>query len=539
MNMIMMNVAYSVIQLKVLRRFVVSAGLIFLSLAGYSQITLEYAFKTGENTVRKENVGIDVVILFGNRNPLRQEEVNTYKSIGNFKTSYYPDVFTQRYAGLPNDASQFDGFRIETYPKEGTTDYKWDLLEFTVTVVDGRYRTVIFTQKGDPILSTFTPAQNAREFRIRGLSSSMSKITPKVTNTDVKLKLPGSPVMTNFKPAIHGFKFANRFKNIIVSGLDWTSSGACSGMVYAAFDYYKKGKPIPPQTYQPAEGTILQSYIYNRQIKQITDNWDKWAEYGFNPNGMRNSEFFNWGLQFGNGRLGELMRKIDEGEPVPIGLQEYGGKHAGNHYVLAIGYALGKYNGDQKTNIKDLTIYIYDPNFPGRTMKLKPNPDFKGYELEGEDPYYRWRAYFVDYKYSISNPPEIRDIANEISVEFTTGGDDLRGGRNDNVHMVIVLKSGQEIRFDNVNGGQRWINYSLHGVGRSLPASVTSADQIKAIRLETRFTGGHDGDNWELQSVKVSTRIGGGNPREILYLEGKPLFRFTGDRKTRTFEIGR
>ncbi len=216
-------------------------------------------------------------------------------------------------------------------------------------------------------------------------------------------------------------------------------------MVYAALDYFKRNQPIPLQDYMPAEGTTLQRYLYDRQVNSIVENADKWGEYGFNPFGNRNREFFNWGIQMGSGRLGELRAFIDRGEPVPLGLQECGADCRcangcpGSHQVLAIGYQLGRYSGDMTNHVEDVRIFVYDPNHPGRIMTLRPNVAGAWYEYV-EDANCRWRAYFVNQKYRPSVPPAIAHTSSELLVEFVTGNDDLRGG-NDNVNIVLLLRS--------------------------------------------------------------------------------------------------
>ena len=242
--------------------------------------------------------------------------------------------------------------------------------------------------------------------------------------------------MTKFNPTTQGFKFTNDFTNIFISGVNWVTKGLCGGMSYAALDYYKAHKTIPQQDYMPAEGMPLQSYLYDRQVKSITENVDRWAEFFINPDGARNREFFNWGLQAGSGQLGRLMSYIDRGEPVVLGLSSCGGGCMGDHQVLAIGYQLGRYKGDLGYYADELTIFVCDPNYPGKTMKLKPNfsQGYFSYPDANGNP--RWRTYFVDTKYTPQSPPTISSSPNEIILTFVTGNDDLRGG-NDNVNLVM------------------------------------------------------------------------------------------------------
>lgn len=347
--------------------------------------------------------------------------------------------------------------------------------------------------------------------------------------------------MTRFNPTTHGFKFVNNFTvQTQIAGFNGPSfGGLCGGMVYAALDYFHAGVTIPQQDYMPAEGMPLQSYLYGRQQQSALPNVDKWVEYGFNPRGARNREFFNWGVQLGSGRLGELQSKIDRGEPVPLGLKDCGGDCGcpggcpGSHQVLAIGYDMGRYVGDLGTNIEDVSIFVYDPNYPGRTMTLKPNVGGAMYTYT-EAGNQRWRAYFTDLKYTRSTPPVIPSNPNELTVSFKTGGDDLRGG-NDNVNVILLLRSGATQRFNNVNNGRRWVDNSWQTTSSPLPASLQIND-IVGVRIETTFGGGWGGDNWNLDELIVKARVNG-VVRDFFGQRGTPLFRFTGDQRVHDFRF--
>src|SRR5262245_20205659 len=168
-----------------------------------------------------------------------------------------------------------------------------------------------------------------------------------------------APRMTTFEPNKHGFRFGNTFKNDFVPGVDWRTEGLCAGMSYTALDYFLAKRAVPNQDYRPANRTVLQSYLYNRNVEQIKDNLDKWADVAFNPGGSRDTVLFEAGLKgFGGGRLQELRDCIDRGVPVPLGLM---GHPASYHVVLAVGYDLGRYKGDLKANKGDLKIFLCDP----------------------------------------------------------------------------------------------------------------------------------------------------------------------------------
>ncbi len=339
--------------------------------------------------------------------------------------------------------------------------------------------------------------------------------------------------MTTFKPEIHGLKFVNTLQTEVIN--DVRMSGFCGGMVYTALDYFKAKKPVPIQTYAPANGTPLYTFMWNRQQKSVIDNLDKWTELFVNPFGWRTNEFFNWGLQgYGGGRLQELKAEIDKGNPVPLGLFKPGDGGAGPHHqVLAIGYKGGRYKGDLGAHKEDLEIYVYDPNFPGKTRTLKPRPQSNIYYYK-EDPdnaRCHWQTYFVNKKYSFSNPPLVENspistdgLVREILLEVRTGGDDLRGGK-DNLNVTVFFKGGKSQTFSNVNKSARWIGNYTETVPLRLTTPVP-VSSIASIKLTTTFGGGIGGDNWNMDVLRLIA-----NDLELVSKSGTPLYRFTGSAK--------
>lgn len=341
--------------------------------------------------------------------------------------------------------------------------------------------------------------------------------------------------MTPFKPDQHGFKFDNTFKNIFIDALDWRTGGLCGGMVYTALDYYKtRGRSIPKTIYRPTEGSPLQRYLYDRQVTSLTSNLDKWGEIGFNPDGARNSEFFNWGIENKRGsRINELRSYIDRGIPVPLGMQSVGEEETdpGNHQILAIGYDFGSAqdlaSGSYKRKMK---IYVYDPNFNGAIKTLVPNFEQETF-FYLENPKKRWRTYFVDKNYRAKTPIKISltDYPNdgkihELVFEFGVGGDDLRGG-NDNLNLTINYHGSAPQKVYNVNKGNKWIdNYSQF---ITVPLKTPIAlNKIKSVELHT-ISGN---DNFNLNKLKINAR-GYKVNRRIYEKLGAPLKRFTGKDK--------
>lgn len=333
--------------------------------------------------------------------------------------------------------------------------------------------------------------------------------------------------LTAFNPKIHGFRFVNDFLNDVIPPVDVRTGGLCGGMSYVALDYYFAHVPIPQQTYRPANRTTLQSYLYNREVDSLASNLDKWAEVGFNPGGARNGEFFNWGLQGSNGgRLQELRSFIDQGIPAAVDLQADSG--TGNHQVVAIGYEMGRYQGDLGNFEGDLKITVYDPNYPKQVRTLIPDVSNQLYRYAEAGPE-RWRTYFVDKNYHSKTPPNLPNPAypndgtvRELILSFHTGADDLRGG-NDNINLTLDLDGGTQF-YPNINLAARWLpNYTENA--RVILSNPVRPEQIRDLVLSDTFGGGTNGDNWDMSWVTISAFVNG----KITPVKTSGLHRFSAD----------
>ena len=343
---------------------------------------------------------------------------------------------------------------------------------------------------------------------------------------------PPAPVVTAmrtaFDPVKHGFRFVNDFKNSFIGPpINYTTSGLCGGMTYTVLDYFNAGRSITGQKYRPANNTTLQQYLYGRQVTTLLPNLDKWAETTVDPFGARTLEFFNWGL---SGRLTELKSFIDRGVPVPLGLKGTGGGINHDHQVLAIGYDAGRYQGDLGNFKTDLKIYLFDPNHPGETVTLVPDPAVNEY-YEREYPNNRWRTYFVDGKYTPVPPPVIVDpvypndgLVHELRLEIATGMDDMRGGA-DHVDLTVTLSNNTSQYYPNVSQNGIWLS-GFSETAQVILSQPVPAAMIKSVAISTNATGGLNGDNWDLTSAWVKL-IGRGIDN---YLVPRPTgpFRFTG-----------
>jgi hypothetical protein len=350
-----------------------------------------------------------------------------------------------------------------------------------------------------------------------------------------EITLPASTaVMTSFNPSIHGFKFSNDFTNDFVPALDIHTGGLCGGMSYTALDYYNAKTPIPNQTYRPANGNVLENYLYGRQTESITNNLNNWAAMGFNPFGSRDSELFNLGLQ-SSAWIGMLRKAIDAGTPTVLGLQGAGSE--GQHQVVAYGYDLGRYRGDLGNYETDFKIFVDDPNYPATGRTLIPDVANKVYKYQ-EGGSETWRTYFVDTSYQAKTPPNLPNpnypndgLIHGLLFQFFTGVDDFDGGYS--LDIILNLGDGTQQVYDNVNLSARWISNYDQTVPIMLQTPVQSSN-IHSIDLRTSFPGGLFGKNWDMQKLIISVVSSDGTNPQI---KTAGPTKFTGDFHTLTIPL--
>jgi hypothetical protein len=131
-------------------------------------------------------------------------------------------------------------------------------------------------------------------------------------------------------------------------------------MSCAAYDFLLAGRSIPSNTTAPARGSVLQQYIYRRQV----DTFGAFGEYI--------AKFAQWMVLPDDTVLGtqkrtydefeEIRAKLDDGNPVVLGLVYVSGSDTfeiwNNHQVLAYRYS--------EVSATTIDLNIYDPNYPDR-----------------------------------------------------------------------------------------------------------------------------------------------------------------------------
>lgn len=171
-----------------------------------------------------------------------------------------------------------------------------------------------------------------------------------------------------FKPSVHGFRFANLFHGYMlpftIPGFPPAkvpgAYGLCGGMSSAAFDYLLAGRSIPSLDHVPSTGSRLHRYLFRRAIDTFDmgetilrfARWMALPEEG--PRGTERLTAIEFDLirqKLSQHHLIILGLLFDKGQ----GLQEIIRNVWNNHQVLAYGYT---HNPDGSFDIQ-----IYDPNY--------------------------------------------------------------------------------------------------------------------------------------------------------------------------------
>ena len=101
--------------------------------------------------------------------------------------------------------------------------------------------------------------------------------------------MPTSNAVPGFLPSINGFHFANRFPpgpTLKLGVLDprWVgigdaAAGLCGGMAWSARERFVAGRPIPPDTEAPANGSPLFRSLVRNQVQSLRwflTSWRFW-----------------------------------------------------------------------------------------------------------------------------------------------------------------------------------------------------------------------------------------------------------------------
>jgi hypothetical protein len=180
--------------------------------------------------------------------------------------------------------------------------------------------------------------------------------------------------VADFRPSVHGFPFPNSFPpdrkfflfNTPVGPVGFADAtrGLCGGMIFTAMDLFHHGRRAVPQT--PTDPVFR--YFCRRLFSSwgVPFAWVKYWDWQLRP-------LASWtvaGVRVRDGvtRLTALdewpkiRAALDAGQLASLGLVKQRGvsplKLGQNHQVLGYGYDFDEASGE-------VTIHIYDPNYPG------------------------------------------------------------------------------------------------------------------------------------------------------------------------------
>jgi hypothetical protein len=193
------------------------------------------------------------------------------------------------------------------------------------------------------------------------------------------------PKIPGFLPSTSGLHFSNSFPNVPLMTIDVlgqqipignAANGLCGGMVFTVRDYFEASISVPPDRTAPSSGPL-----FNYLVRRLFDSFN----LPFGPvtyMGLMNPtlpDHETWMSNAGlaprgrawimiNNEWPKIQADLDSGHLSPLGLIEIKSLNplemGRNHQVLAYGYDLIG---------TDLTIHLYDPNYPNRdnvTMAL-------------------------------------------------------------------------------------------------------------------------------------------------------------------------
>ena len=175
-----------------------------------------------------------------------------------------------------------------------------------------------------------------------------------------------SNAVPGFLPSVNGFRFANRFASgptLKLGVLDprWVgigdaAAGLCGGMAWLVRDRFVAGRPIPPDTVAPENGSPLFRSLVRSQVRSLRWFLTSWRFWWAGVIGPRRAL-----ASTRTAVVPAIVRAIDAGRLPLVGLVRHAGPSpwamTDSHQVLAFAYT---------TEGASTTLRMYDPNWPGR-----------------------------------------------------------------------------------------------------------------------------------------------------------------------------
>jgi hypothetical protein len=210
---------------------------------------------------------------------------------------------------------------------------------------------------------------------------------------------------TTFDPVIHGFRFANRFRNNIArlpNGATIRTSGRCGGMAFASLDIFHAGQAAPRHDWTgferdvPPDGTPLADYLFRRLMDSfIEPSAVRFLAWTLLPDDR--TFIFKGVTAWTADEIPRIRHSIDAGQPVALGL--VGASHVKdigklNHQAVAIGYTVVPGGVD---------LAVYDNNTPNTTVTLSWRRGVDGVRANNRKA--PWRGLFA-HAYAPKVPPK-------------------------------------------------------------------------------------------------------------------------------------
>jgi hypothetical protein len=136
----------------------------------------------------------------------------------------------------------------------------------------------------------------------------------------------------------------------------------------------------------------------------------------------------------------------------------------------------------------------------------------------------------------LSCPALAQETISEVTLQFRTGGDDVRGGSI--VTGQLIGPNGTSEAPVNLNGGRVWGGNTTNRVRMPLPRPMT-LNELRTMSVRISFDGtarnSFDGyDNWNVNQLIVMTPYVCSGGEAIGTVAGTPWVRMTGERRTAT-----
>ena len=115
-----------------------------------------------------------------------------------------------------------------------------------------------------------------------------------------------------------------------------------------------------------------------------------------------------------------------------------------------------------------------------------------------------------------------------LQLSIVTGDDDLRGG-NDNVRGSYRIGETWSAPLILNRRGARWPDRSRNSAQLDIPSNTTLRN-LNAVKLQTTFSGGMGGDNWNMDQLYIELCFARARQTQCTQLATHGPRRFTADR---------